>query len=249
MRVSLQLYTVRNEISADLPGTLAALAKAGLKFVEGGGLSVEEAKTWKKLLDENGLQMSGAHYGLKAFEAPDDVFEAMEIVGCNTVIDPWEQPSNFETLDGVKQLAEKLTVAGMGAHAGGFEYLYHNHDFEFTNQFEGKSAWEHMVELTNPAWVNFEVDLAWVKIGGYDEIKLINDFSSRVGALHLKDTDPTKTPRWTIAGEGTVNLDAALKFADEHNIGFGCIELDESPCAPLEAVAKSFAYFSSKGYN
>ena len=193
--------------------------------------------------------MSGAHYGLKTFENADDVFEAMGILECNTIIDPWEQPSNFETLDGVKQLSEKLTVAGMAARAGGFEYLYHNHDFEFTNQFDGKSAWEHMVELTNPAWVNFEVDLAWVKIGGYDEIKLINDFSSRVGALHLKDTDPTKTPRWTIAGEGTVNLEAALKFADDHNIGFGCIELDESPCAPLEAVAKSFEFFSGKGYN
>ena len=249
MRVSLQLYTVRNEISADLPGTLASLAQSGLKFVEGGGLSVEEAKTWKQLLDDNGLQMSGAHYGLKTFENADDVFEAMGILECNTIIDPWEQPSNFETLDGVKQLSEKLTVAGMAARAGGFEYLYHNHDFEFTNQFDGKSAWEHMVELTNQAWVNFEVDLAWVKIGGYDEIKLINDFSSRVGALHLKDTDPTKTPRWTIAGEGTVNLEAALKFADDHNIGFGCIELDESPCAPLEAVAKSFEFFSGKGYN
>jgi sugar phosphate isomerase/epimerase len=249
MRVSLQLYTVRNEISAGLPGALASLAQSGLKFVEGGGLSVEEAKTWKQLLDDNGLQMSGAHYGLKTFENADDVFEAMGILECNTIIDPWEQPSNFETLDGVKQLSEKLTVAGMAARAGGFEYLYHNHDFEFTNQFDGKSAWEHMVELTNPAWVNFEVDLAWVKIGGYDEIKLINDFSSRVGALHLKDTDPTKTPRWTIAGEGTVNLEAALKFADDHNIGFGCIELDESPCAPLEAVAKSFEFFSGKGYN
>ncbi len=249
MRVTVQLYTVRNEIAADLPGTLGALAKAGLQFVEGGGLSVSEAKEWKKLLDDNGLQMSGAHYGLNTFENPDDVFEAMEIVGCSTIIDPWEQPSNFETLDGVKTLCEKLTVAGMGCHAGGFEYLYHNHDFEFTNQFDGKAAWEHMAELCNPAWVNFEVDLAWVKIGGYDEIKLINDYKERVGALHLKDTDPAKTPRWAIAGEGTVNLNDALKFADDNNIGFGAIELDESPCAPLEAVAKSFQFLSSKGYN
>ena len=249
MRVSLQLYTVRNEIAADLPGTLAALAKTGLEYVEGGGLSVEEAKAWKKLLDDNGLKFSGAHYGLAAFENPDAVFEAMEILECNTIIDPWEQPSNFETLDGVKALCEKLSLAGMGSHAAGFAYLYHNHDFEFLNQIEGKSAWEHMVELTDSEAVNFEVDMAWVKVGGYDEVKILTDYASRVGALHLKDVDTTKTPRWQIAGQGTVNLAAGLKFADEHSIGFGCIELDESPCAPLDAVAQSVEFFKSKGYN
>lgn len=249
MRVSLQLYTVRNEIAADLAGTLKALAATGLKFIEGGGLSVEDAKTWKGLMDENGLSMSGMHYGLKSFENPDEVFEAMEVLGCKTIINPWEQPAQFENLDGVKTLCEKMTVAGMGANAAGFEYLYHNHDFEFTNQFDGKAAWEHMADLLNPAWVNFELDLAWVKVGGYDEADLLNRYADRVKALHLKDVDTTKTPQWQIAGQGTVNLEAGLAFADANGVEFGCIELDESPCAPLDAVAQSFEYFRGKGYN
>jgi sugar phosphate isomerase/epimerase len=248
MRVSLQLFTVRNELSADLSGTLKAIAATGLKFVEGGGQSPSAAKEWKALLDENGLKMSGAHYGLAAMEDLDGLAEAMNILECKTLINPWDQASHFQSEDAVKAYAEKLNIAGEQAKSVGLEYLYHNHDFEFV-KLGDKTAYDLLLELTDPTLVNYEVDVAWVKIGGADETEILTRYVDRVGALHLKDFDPSQTPRWRVAGQGVVNLDFCLDFATKNNIPFGSIELDESPIAPLEAVAESFKFFAGKGYN
>ena len=95
--------------------------------------------------------------------------------------------------------------------------------------------------------MNFEVDVAWVRVGGKDEVEFINAHADRVKVLHLKDVDLSRTPQWTIAGEGLVDMDGCLAFAAENNISFGAIELDESPCPPLEAVQRSYEFFKSKG--
>lgn len=235
-------------MAADAAGTLKALGEMGLEYVEGGGVNRANLAEWQTNLDAAGLKMSGAHYMVEAFDEPEETFEVMNALGTKSLIVPWVQHSTFDTLDSIKAYAEKLNVAGAKARAAGFDFLYHNHDFEF-KLIDGKAGWFHLAELTDPEIVHFEVDMAWVKIGGADEVALLNDFAPRVGALHLKDMDTTKSPRWTVAGQGTVNLEAGLKFGTDHNIGFGCIELDESPIAPLEAVKESLAYFKSKGYN
>ena len=246
MQISIQLYTVRNEIAADPLGTLKALASFGLKYVELGGLDRDSVKDWRGYLDETGLQVSGAHYGLDQFEDPSALFDVMNVLDCKTIIMPWTSSDNFASLDAIKQFSEKLVDAGSKAHAAGFDYLYHNHDFEI-NEVAGKSGLEHLMDLVPASHMNFEVDVAWVRVGGKDEVSFINDHADRVKMLHLKDVDPSKTPRWTIAGDGLVDMDGCIEFAQKNNISFGGIELDESPCPPLEAVQQSYEFFKTKG--
>jgi sugar phosphate isomerase/epimerase len=248
MRITTQLYTVRNEMAADTPGTLKAISSYGIEFIEGGGLSPTDAKNWKAILDDCGLQMSGMHYGLSFMDKVDDVYEALNTLGCKTFINPWDQPSIFTTLEGTLDYADKLNKAGEIVTAAGFDYQYHNHDFEFSNSFDGLTAWEHLIKNTDPKFVKFELDVAWVKVGGCSEVEMLEKYGDRVGTLHLKDVDLSQTPRWRIAGTGTVDLDYALSFATKNNIGFGAIELDESPIAPLDAVRESFEFFKSKGF-
>ncbi len=247
MRITVQLYTVRNELAADTAGTLKALGNIGLEYVELGGLTPASVQEWKPMLDDAGLKTSGAHYMLAEYERADEMFEVMRTLGSNTLIVPWVPHETFATLDSIKKFADDLNAAGSKARAAGFEFLYHNHDFEFA-KIDGKGGWYHLAELTDPEIVGFEVDMAWVKIGGEDEVAILDQYSSRIGALHLKDMDVTKTPRWTVAGEGTVNLKGGLAFGTSHGIPFGAIELDESPMAPIDAVKGSFEYFKSLGY-
>ena len=246
MRISIQLYTLRNELATDPLGTFQAVADTGLKFVELGGLDRSVVSQWREYLDQTGLSVSGAHYGLAEFERPDELFEVMSVLDCKTIIMPWIPSEHFATLDSIKAFADQLTQAGNLAHEAGFDFLYHNHDFEIRD-VEGKSGLEHLMDLVPADAMNFEVDVAWVRVGGKNEVDFLNQNASRVKALHLKDVDPSRTPRWTIAGQGLVDMDGCLKFAADHNIQYGCIELDESPCAPIDAVRQSFEFFQSKG--
>lgn len=248
MKLTIQLYTVRNEMEKDLRGTLEAIAKTGLKYVEGGGMSPEKAKEFKSILDDNGLSFSGGHVSPDAIESDlGSVVEAFNILGSKTVICPWIPASNFESPEAVGAFADRLNSAGEKLRAEGFTWLYHNHDFEFTNKVEGTYGLEKLMELTDPNNLGFEVDVAWVKIGGADPIEFLTKNASRVKLLHLKDFDPAKTPRWTVAGDGTVDFDSIIKWGQDNNIPFGAVELDESPGEPLDAVAGSVAYFFSKG--
>ena len=63
-KIALQLYSVREDCAKDLRGTLKAVAEMGYEGVELAGdygYSVEE---WRKLLDEFGLKVAGAHLGI-----------------------------------------------------------------------------------------------------------------------------------------------------------------------------------------
>ena len=246
MRISTQLYTVRNEIAEDPLGTLKAIASFGLEFVELGGLNRESVKDWKGYLDETGLKVSGAHYGMTEFEQPEELFDVMNTLNCKTIIMPWISSDHFVSLDSLKVFSEKLIDAGTKARDAGFDYLYHNHDFEI-KEIDGKCGLEHLMDIVPADIMNFEVDVAWVRVGGKDEVEFINAHADRVKVLHLKDVDLSRTPQWTIAGEGLVDMDGCLAFAAENNISFGAIELDESPCPPLEAVQRSYEFFKSKG--
>jgi sugar phosphate isomerase/epimerase len=246
MRITTQLYTVRDQIAEDTLGTLKAIASYGIEYVELGGLNRESVKDWSAFLDETGLKVSGAHYGLAEFENPDELFDVMNTLDCKTIIMPWISSDNFASLNSIKGFADKLNTAGEVATAAGFDYLYHNHDFEI-KEVDGKSGLEHLMDLVSADNMNFEVDVAWVRVGGMDEVEFLNANEDRIKMLHLKDVDPAQTPRWRIAGDGLVDLDACIAFAAANNISFGGIELDESPCSPLEAVQRSYEFFKSKG--
>src|SRR5262245_8953343 len=73
IRIGFQLYTVRGELSRNVPETLKAIGQLGYKGVEfwgyGGTPNVYQqysAAELRKLLDENSLQCCGMHLELKA---------------------------------------------------------------------------------------------------------------------------------------------------------------------------------------
>ena len=59
--IGLQLYSVRNECQKDLAAVIQAVGKMGYKGVEFAGYYGRDAKTLRKLLDDNGLVCCGTH--------------------------------------------------------------------------------------------------------------------------------------------------------------------------------------------
>jgi sugar phosphate isomerase/epimerase len=241
MRLTVQLYTLRDQLTEDLEGTLGKVKAIGLEYVELAGAYDRTVNEWKSILDSLGLKVSGSHVSLDFIEADLDAVIKDNLALENPyIIVPWVDKDKFAGK--WDAFGKQLEVYGQKVKEAGLELAYHNHDFEFVG--DGLSA---LYASSDPELVKAELDLAWISIAGQDPAAWIQKLSNRVPLLHLKDYDPTKDPQWTPAGQGTMDYDAIIAAANAAGVSFGGIELDVSPIDPIEAVKQSFEFLSSKG--
>jgi sugar phosphate isomerase/epimerase len=243
MRLSIQLYTVRDQLANDLEGTLQALKDMGLEYVELAGDYGLSAAEWATMLTKIGLKVSGNHVGVDQVKGDTDkVIADAKAVGNPNIIIPWVG-DEIRSM-GWAEFGRSLIPFAAKVKEAGLTLSYHNHDFEFVTE-DGKPGLENFYAAAPE--VSAELDLAWVKIGGGDPVSWVEAMAGRVPCVHVKDFDPTKSPQWRPAGQGIQDFDAILAACEKAGVDFACVELDESPGSPLEAVRESVEYFHGKG--
>jgi sugar phosphate isomerase/epimerase len=267
---SVQLYTLAAQFTSDPAGSLDRLAAMGLRDVEAFDFVRRPAEI-RAALDASGLAAPTGHAPLLSDElwtpdgsiptpAPEVVFEAAATIGIQTVIDPFVPADRWSTADGVADIAERMNRAADTAASFGLTVGYHNHAQEFLASFDGQSAYERFVSLTDER-VALELDLFWALTGGQDVPALVTALGSRLVAVHVKDgIVPTSNP-WAPdaapfssdsldqrpAGTGEVPLAAALEAGGE-NIRYAVIEYDHAPGDVFEDVAASYAFLVDGGF-
>src|SRR6478609_448549 len=110
----IQLYSLRNEMPKDVPGTLAKIKQWGIKEVEGGGtygLSIEE---FKKLLQANNLKMLSVSTEFsELIENPMAAVERAKAFGATYVVCYWiPHTGNEFTIVEAKKAVEVFNAAG-----------------------------------------------------------------------------------------------------------------------------------------
>lgn len=189
-QISVQLYTVRDAIGNDLPGTLNRVAEIGFLNVELYGF-VDRAAEYADALGAAGLRAPSAHAGLIGGDL-DAIFTAARVVGTSTVIDPHIDESRWTTRDDVATIARELNEIARVADEAGVAIGYHNHAFEFEHRIDGVSALEVFADALDPS-VTLEVDTYWAAVGGENDVPaLLHRLGERVGFLHVKDGPLTK---------------------------------------------------------
>ncbi|WP_091230088.1 sugar phosphate isomerase/epimerase [Microbacterium sp. 3J1] len=266
---SVQLYTLASEFSADMGGSLDKLAAIGLRNVEAFDF-VRRPDEIRAALDASGLASPTGHAPLLSDElwtpdgsiptpAPEVVFEAAATVGLTTVIDPFVAPERWFTLEGVTDIADRLnalveTAAGFGLQVG-----YHNHAQEFVEEFDGETAYERFVALTDER-VALELDLYWALVGGQDVAALVSRLGDRLVAAHVKDgVAPAKNPfapgaedfgsdslDQRHAGTGDVPLAESLRAAS--GLQYAVIEYDNAPGDVFADIAASYSFLVEGGF-
>ncbi|WP_454295718.1 sugar phosphate isomerase/epimerase family protein [Salana multivorans] len=265
---SVQLYSLAEQFAQDMPGSLEKLAAIGLRHVEAFDF-VGQAEI-RAALDASGLASPTGHAPLLSDElwtpdgaiptpAPEVVFEAAATIGMQTVIDPFVDPARWLTADGVADIAERLNRAADVAATFGLSVGYHNHAQEFIASFDGASAYQRFVELTEDR-VLLELNLFWALTGGQDVPDLVASLGDRLVAVHVKDgIVPTSNP-WAPgapafgsdsldqrrAGEGEVPLADALAAGTA--VEYAVIEYDRAPGDVFDDIAASYAFLREGGY-
>lgn len=238
--LSIQLYTLRDQIAADRDGTLSRLAGIGYTAVEAYDPTADPTG-FRKVADDLGLSVNSTHaYALFDKEA-SEVFDAVATVGTDLVIIPGGiAHEEFTTPDGLARTADILNGFAEKAAERGLRIGYHNHWWEIEPRFEGRTALEELADRLAPE-VFLEVDTYWAAVGGADVPALLRSLGDRVLALHVKDGPGVKEQPHTAVGKGSIDVPSILAAApDAQRI----VELDTCAGDIFEAVADSLAYLT-----
>lgn len=186
--IGLQLYSLRNEMPKDVPGTLAKIKKWGIKNLEGGGTYGMTIPEFKKLLDANNMKMlSVAADFSELIENPMAAVERAKAFGATYVVCYWipHEGTDFSIAEAKKGI-EVFNAAGKVMKENGISFCYHPHGYEF-RPLQGGTVFDYMMKYLDPDFVNFEMDVFWVKHPGQDPVALLKKYPNRFVLMHLKD--------------------------------------------------------------
>jgi len=251
--VGLQLYSLREQLPKDVRGTIAKVAQAGYKEVETYGYSLKDKfwgldpKSFKALLDENGLTVPSGHYGMDLFMGTGNqdelktYIEAANIIGSKYVVVPYLGDSLRGGEDQWKKLAAKLNEAAQLCKAGGLNVGYHNHNFEFDKIGE-TTGYEILLNNTDPKAVDFEMDLYWVVRSGNDPLKLFKEHPGRFPMWHVKDMDKADNTINTEVGSGSINFKNIYADAKQAGLKHLIVEQENFSLDPFVSIKQSADY-------
>jgi sugar phosphate isomerase/epimerase len=237
--LAVQLYTVREALREDLPGTLRRVRDIGFRHVELFDYSTR-VDEYAAALAEAELSPSSGHADLLT-DAPDETLHASARLNVGTVIAPHSDEAMWGSRDAVVTLAQKLSEVARRASDLGLRIGYHNHAFEFENQIDDAASYEVFVDALSDDVV-LELDIYWCEVGGQSAVDLLQRLGDRVQFLHVKDGPITEvTVDQTAVGRGSMPVAEILRTAPQ---ALRVIELDDCSGDIFNALAESYTFLS-----
>ena len=140
-RIGLQLYTVRDLMKADLPGTLAKVAAIGYKEVEFADYFGRTPAQIRELLLRNGLVSPSTHLPFESLQKGwQQTLDDANAIGHHWVTIPSVPDDKRGTLDDWKRHAALFNLAAAQAKSAGLRFAYHNHDYDLRESWRGKTS-------------------------------------------------------------------------------------------------------------
>jgi sugar phosphate isomerase/epimerase len=252
-KISIQLWTFAEYIGFGTdPATIARteevfrrLRDMGYRNVEPFTLSGLTAEQYRALLDEYGLKASARHVDVGTPQNPADI---EQILADNKTLGIKFFGSggtpNYATEAEWIAYAEYLNELGEQARKAGQTLMVHNHNWEFQRVFGDRTAFDILMEHTDPRNVVFQLDLYWATFGGADPVELLERYGNRIQLFHVKDMRASDR-RIEIVGRGIIDFPeifAASKgpvryYVVEHDPRFGDPTFD-----PFVAAQEGFDY-------
>jgi sugar phosphate isomerase/epimerase len=193
MDISLQLWSINEEVEKNFDNALELTEKAGYQGVEFAGYQGKTPEDLKELLVKHHLKSISAHVSLDRFRKSfDEEINYAKKLGHKMIVCPW---SDCKTEAEVIENAQFLESCAQKSASDGIIIGYHNHDQEF-KRFNERYAMDIMLE--NMPSVQFEPDVFWLAYAGLDPITYMKPLviAGRICAIHAKE----------LAREGTENV-------------------------------------------
>lgn len=244
----MQLWTVKEALAKDPLAVLKHLSASGYKQIE--SFEGDKGIFWgmkntefKKTMDGLGMKIVSAHcdhvnnFERKAAEAGE--------IGMKYLICPWVGPQ--DSLDKYKRLADQFNTCGEIAKKNGIRFAYHNHDYSF-KELNGVVPQDLMIQNTNAALVDFEMDMYWTVAAGVDPIAYMKKFPNRFKLVHVKDLVKLDKGEHEscIIGKGTIDYKSILPQATQQGVQYFIVEQEAyTGTTELDAAKADAAYMKT----
>lgn len=220
---------------------------AGMPVGKGGNYN------WAFLVKQAGLQVVSVHEDLGTIQRESDtVITEAKNFGTDKVVITGMYRFDYSDKNAVLKLARDLNEAGETLKRSGIHLLYHNHNCEFRKVEPGKTAYDLLIENTDPDLVGFEFDSYWPTEAGVSAISLMEKLGSRMKLYHINDrgtrlegasmTPILKSDSMEL-GYGNMNLKELVTQALRVNVDAVILEshknwIDKSPLRSLEVSSE-----------
>ena len=244
--LGLQLYSLREmEKDEGIQKVLEAVAKMGYNSLEtasyGNGKFYGKAPSeLKKMASDLGMKLTSSHLSRNITGDKDadmawwnQATEAHNEAGMKYMVVPMA-PIDAEgaTADNVKRYCDYFNEIALITAGAGIAFGYHNHGFEFTNKINGEPIYDFMLKNTSPRHVMFQLDVYWIKKGGYDPVAYMKKYANQIKILHIKDEK-------AIGVHKVVDFKAVFDQAYANGIKDWYVEVEAYDGTPQQDVQKS----------
>ncbi len=241
-----QVWTVREELVKDFPGTLHMMEKLGYKQVEMcsplgytssgfGPLNKMSGAEMKKIIDDTGLKCVSSHYGMGELrDSLDNRIEWATQMGMKQMIcSSFWLPEG--TMDEYLKACDELNEIAEKTKAAGIQMGFHNHNMEFEKR-DGKLIYDAIMERLDPDLVKMQFQVAVIDIG-YKAADYFRKYPGRFISSHLADWSSQKKEQVPI-GQGDVDWEDFFKAAKVGGVKNFFVEMDPATFEPSAKFLK-----------
>jgi sugar phosphate isomerase/epimerase len=261
--IGLQLYTIRDAMGKDVPGSLKMVSDIGYKYLELS--SYENGKFYgylpgdfKKMANDLGMEIISSHAGVNPKGITSDEAKKMAEdhakVGAKYCMQPYIADEDRKSIAGFQKMVADWNKVGRIMKDNGIQFGYHNHNFEF-GTVEGKVPYfDVFLAEMDKDLMTMEIDLFWVTKAGINPIELFKKYPGRFQLFHMKDMYTKEAPFFKTqssdfapVGAGLINFRKILAAKNIAGMKYMFVEQDSTKDGkPFDAIRTSITNLTTK---
>jgi sugar phosphate isomerase/epimerase len=217
-----QVWTIREKLIRDFPGTLKMMAGLGYKEVEmcsplgysNAGfepLNRMSGKEMKKIVEDAGLKCTSSHFNMGELrDHLENRIEWAQELGMKQMMAASFWLPKDASVDDYRRAADELNGIGEKTKKAGIQIGFHNHHMEFEKRGD-ELIYDALLNQFDPELVKMQFQVAVVNIG-YNAADYFRKHPGRFISAHLADWSSAKDAQVPI-GQGVIDWDDFFEAA------------------------------------
>ena len=233
--VGFQVYTIREMLVKDFPGTLKMMAKLGYQAVEMCSppgyitsgfepLVKMKPEVMRKIINDAGLTCESSHFTFG--ELKDNLGERIEYskkLGLKQMIcSSFWLPKEATMTDWLKA-CDQLNEIGLKTKKVGIQLGFHNHHMEF-EKIDGELIYDSLLKQFDPELIKMQFQVAVISIG-YKASDYFLRYPGRFISAHLADWSTAENKQVPV-GKGIVDWGEFYNAAEIGGVKNFFVEMD-----------------------